>query len=193
MAQQYDYEKLNSMFSLQRKEIERVLGEAQQALDNLEQNRYLLGQHQRLTLRLREINTRLSLVDSRLEEQKSWQRLAKIELEHLGEELQELASTPAQREGKTEPLSNPGTAQISQQNRLREREWRRLRRQELTDQRNEAELELVELHNHRLKLESQQYRFSAELNNIEQQLQARGIGPTQSLPSHRQKNSVQHG
>lgn len=102
---EYDYEKLNSLFNLQRTEIERVLAEARQALESLTRNQHLLNQHQRLTMRLNEIKTQLALTASRVDELKLNQRIANIELEALNAELKDEPAEAGLEDAKQAPVA----------------------------------------------------------------------------------------
>ena len=187
----YNYEELHSLFSLQRKEVERVLAESQQALENLEYNRHLLNQHQHVNLRLNEINTYLAIADSRIEELKLRQRAANLELTNLKEQdANSLISGDAQTK-----LSDPQLKAVFQEyDELEslqsvayeiELKRQRHRKTELSGVLRIVKVELLELYNQRIKLQQQQQRFEPELHSIEQRLQANGIGATKprSLPS----------
>lgn len=184
----YNYNDLFSLFNLQQKKIKDVMTEAQQALEALEVNRHLLERHSQITLRLQEIATSLEVINSRMEEIQGDQRLVSLGIKtgsQLPATLQlitnqdpELNSpglengsapgndqtkTPLKQEGKT--LDNTSLSPLEQTN--------------LSNQSQFIQLEIIELSNQQIKLKTQKNHFEVELNSIEQQLTARGIGAAQ--------------
>ena len=182
----YDYDKLISLFNLQQKEIKDVMAEADKALETLEFNRHLLERHIRITFRLQEIRTRLEVINSRIEEIKGDQRLAKLGIQignqlHIappindsletGSPLEEKVAIPENGKSNnfikpaTRPPHPTGSSQTQQLN--------------ISKQSQLVQLEIIELRNLQFKLQSQESHFEAELSAIEEQLTARGIGTVQ--------------
>ena len=183
----YNYKDLFSLFNLQQKRIKDVLTEAQQALETLEFNRHLLERHSQITLRLQEIATSLEIINSRLEEIQGDQRLVSLGIK-TGSQLpaslklknNSEASSPAlqmvsapEADQTIPPLNQDGKTPPSNSLASPDDETN------LSNHSQFMQLEMVELSNQHFKLKTQKSHFEVELNSIEQQLTARGIGAAQ--------------
>ena len=178
----YNYEELYSLYNLQRQELERVLAEAQQALESLEFKRHLLLQHRRLSLRLAEVSTQLTLVAGQLEDLKFNRRITPSarppDKSGPGDRH---ASSPGvffteDQASRDFEVARPGNSTGNGHSRAfsQAREDTNTQAAGLTA--NLQELELVDLRSYQQDLERQKKQLEGGLARLEQQLTALGIG-----------------
>ena len=182
----YNYNDLFSLFNLQQKKIKDVMTEAKQALEGLEYNRHLLERHLQITLRLQEIATSLEVINSRIEEIQGNQRLSVLEAQ-AGNKLAAITRSNNNNEANASstktfaaPENDRLTTSIKQDSKVPSSgSLPESQQTNNTDRSQFIQLEIIELSNQQVKLKTQKNHFEVELNSIEKQLTARGIGTAQ--------------
>lgn len=178
----YNYNDLLNFLNLQQKKIKDVITEAQQALEALEFNRHLLERHMQITLRLHEINTRLEIINSRVDEFKDDQRLFNLGLQ-AGNQSQIAPAARTNGDNHSPfptPLGDQPTISLKQDGKTPAPVF--LTKPQPNNPANHSQiiqLEIVEMSNQQVKLKNQKNHFEMELAAIEKQLAERGIGAAQ--------------